>query len=172
MSKKAMFVWCIFLGALDGVYCVICAMIPHVQNYMWIGFISLPIFFAAGADNKMLPQMGVCSICGVLWGKLTLIMMGLVPIGNGTVTMFIWVTIVVLFACFVHMSLLDASKCGGLFASAPAMFGGFAACFSQGGANAELPWVCLTLILGLALGGIMVLAGGVAAKVDGPGASE
>ncbi len=50
MRKKATLVWCI--GLLDGVYCIICSAIPYVQNYMGIGPISLPSYFAAALSSR------------------------------------------------------------------------------------------------------------------------
>ena len=150
MSKKAMIVWCIALGLLDGIYCVICSYIPHVQNYMWIGFISLPIYFVGGAKLAELPRYMVCSVCGVLWGALNLVVLGMGLFANADVNMMVCVTVVVAICCYVHLGLLTEDKLGGLFCSCPMVFGGFAAIFSQG--TAEIPWVCLTLCLGLILG--------------------
>ena len=153
MSKKAIFVWCIGLGLLDGIYCVICAAIPHVQNYMWIGFISLPIYFSGGAQLKQLPRYFFCAASGVGWGALTLAIMGLGLIANSNANMFVVVTIVVAICCFVHLGLLTEDKLGGLFSNCPMVFGGFAAIFSQG--INEALWVILTLTMGLVLGWIM-----------------
>ena len=153
MSKKATFVWCIALGLLDGIYCLICNMIPHIQHYMWIGFIALPIYFMGGAKLKELPRYACCSICGVLWGALTLLVLGMGLIADGGVNMLVFVTIIVAICCYVHIGLLTEDKLGGLFCNCPMVFGGFAAIFSQG--NGEIPWVMLTLVLGLILGWAM-----------------
>ena len=161
MSKKSMLIWCICLGLLDGIYCILCARIPHVSNYMWIGFISLPIYFCGGAQLKQMPRYLCCSVIGVLWGALTLLLMGAGWIANPNVNMFVMVTVVVAVCCFVHLGLLTEDKAGGLFCNCPMVFGGFAAIFSQG--LQELPWVALTLALGLVLGWIM---GAIAAPIQ------
>lgn len=148
-----MFVWCLGLGLLDGIYCVICGAIPHVQNYMWIGFISLPIYFCGGAKLKELPRYICCSASGVGWGLLTLAGLGLGIFSNSSVNMLIIVTVVVTICCYVHLGLLTEDKLGGLFCNCPMVFGGFAAIFSQG--SAEWLGVIVTLILGLVLGYIM-----------------
>ena len=153
MSKKATFVWCLGLGLLDGIYCIICSLIPHVQNYMWIGFISLPIFFCGGAKLKELPRYFCCAASGVLWGALTLLVLGLGIFSNGNVNMLVVVTVVVAICCFVHLGLLTEDKLGGLFCNCPMVFGGFAAIFSQG--TGEIVGVIATLTLGLILGWIM-----------------
>lgn len=166
MSKKAMFVWCIGLGLLDGIYCIICSAIPHVQNYMWIGFISLPIYFCGGAKLKELPRYFCCAASGVGWGALTLVALGWGLFANSNVNMLVIVTVVVTICCFVHLGLLTEDKLGGLFCNCPMVFGGFAAIFSQG--TGEALWVILTLTMGLVLGWIMgAISAPIAKLVDG-----
>lgn len=153
MSKKAIFIWCIGLGILDGLYCILCSHLPHIQNFMWIGFISLPIYFSGGAKLAEMPRYFCCAASGVLWGALTLLILGMGIFGNADVNMLLVVTVVVCSCCFVHLGLLTEDKLGGLFCNCPMVFGGFAAIFSQG--NAELIWVIITLGMGLVLGWIM-----------------
>ena len=62
---------------------------------MWIGFISLPIYFCGGAQLKQMPRYLCCSVSGVLWGALTLLLMGAGWIANPNVNMFVMVTVVV-----------------------------------------------------------------------------
>ena len=165
MSKKATFVWCLGLGLLDGIYCIICSLIPHVQSYMWIGFISLPIFFCGGAKLKELPRYFCCATSGVLWGALTLLALGLGIFSNGSINMLVVVTVVVAICCFVHLGLLTEDKLGGLFCNCPMVFGGFAAIFSQG--IGEIVGVIATLTLGLILGWIMgAIAGPIGGWID------
>lgn len=166
MSKKATFVWCIGLGLLDGIYCIICSAIPHVQNYMWIGFISLPIYFCGGAKLKELPRYFCCAASGVGWGAMTLVALGWGLFANSNVNMLGIVTVVVTICCFVHLGLLTEDKLGGLFCNCPMVFGGFAAIFSQG--TGEALWVILTLTMGLVLGWIMgAISAPIAKLVDG-----
>lgn len=153
MSKKACLVWCLCLGLLDGVYCVVCRLIPHVQNFMWIGFISLPIYFCGGAKLRDMPKAICCAAAGALWGALTLVVMGLGLIANSSLNMFVWVTVIVALCCFVHLGLTTENVLGGIFSNCPMVFGGFAAIFSQG--TGELLWVILTLVLGIVLGYVM-----------------
>lgn len=165
MSKKATALWCLALGLLDGIYCIICSHIPHIQNYMWIGFISLPIYFVGGAKLKEMPRYMACSVCGVLWGSLTLMALGLGLFTNPDVNMLVCVTVVVAICCFVHLGILTEDKLGGLFASCPMVFGGFAAIFSQG--IDEAVWVAITLCLGIALGWVMGwIAGPITKLID------
>lgn len=153
MSKKAIFVWCLGIGALDGLYCILCSHLPHIQNYMWIGFISLPIYFCGGAALKDLPKYFCCATSGALWGVLTLIVLGMGLFSSADMNMMVIVTVLVTICCFVHLGLLPEDKFGGLFSNCPMVFGGFAAVFSQG--TAEAPWVILTLTMGLVLGWMM-----------------
>ncbi len=127
---------------------------------MWIGFISLPIYFCGGAKLKELPRYFCCAASGVGWGALTLAGLGLGLFTNSNVNMLVVVTVVVTICCFVHMGLLTEDKLGGLFCNCPMVFGGFAAVFSQG--TGEALWVILTLTLGLILGWIM---GAIAAPI-------
>ena len=163
MSKKATALWCLWIGILDGVYCIICNQIPHIQHYMWIGFISLPIFFCGGATLKLLPRYFVCATSGVLWGALNLWVLGLGLIADPGMNMLVFVPPVVTLCCILHMVFGTEDKFGGLFASTPMAFGGFAAIFSQG--IGELPYVIITLTLGLVLGVAMSAAGPVIAKI-------
>ncbi|MDR2945209.1 MAG: DUF1097 domain-containing protein [Candidatus Adiutrix sp.] len=166
MSKKACFVWCLALGLLDGIYCVLCSHLPHIQNYMWIGFISLPIYFCGGAKLAEMPRYLCCSACGVLWGALTLVALGL-GLFSGDLNMAICVTVIVTLCCFFHLGIGTEDKFGGLFSNCPMVFGGFAAIFSQG--NGELIWVIITLWLGIVLGWIMGAAAAPIAKmIDQP----
>jgi hypothetical protein len=170
MSKKACFVWCVMLGLLDGIYCIICSHIPHIQNYMWIGFISLPIYFCGGAKLKEMPKYMCCSAFGVLWGALTLLVLGLGLFASPDINMIICVTVVVAVCCFFHMGIATEDKFGGIFSSCPMVFGGFAAIFSQG--TTELIWVIATLWMGIILGWIMgAVAGPVTKLIDKPGSS-
>lgn len=153
MSKKAMFVWCVGLGLLDGIYCILCSYLPHIQNYMWIGFISLPIYFCGGAKLEEMPKHFCCAASGIFWGGLTLVVLDIGFISNIHLNMLVFVTIVVCIACFVHLGVLTENVWKGLFSSCPMMFGGFAAIFSQG--LAEWFWVLVTLTLGLIFGCIM-----------------
>lgn len=165
LSKKAIFVWCFAIGLLDGIYCILCSYLPHIQNYMWLGFISLPIYFCGGAALKELPRYFCCATSGTLWGALTLLVLGMGLFANSNVNMLVVVTVLVCICCFVHLGLLPEDKAGGLFCNCPMVFGGFAAIFSQG--IAELPWVIITLTLGLVLGWIMgAVAGPIGKWVD------
>ena len=150
MSKKAVFVWCIMLGVLDGIYCIVCSYLPHIQNYMWIGFISLPIYFCGGAKLPELPKYFCCAASGVFWGGLALIGLGMDLTANANLNMILVVTVVVCIGCFVHLGLLTENVFKGLFSNGPMMFGGFAAIFSQG--LTEWFWVLITLTMGFRMG--------------------
>lgn len=46
------------------------------QNYNWMLFIVLLLFFALGADFKKIPSMIICYGVGILWAMLNGILMG------------------------------------------------------------------------------------------------
>lgn len=162
MSKKAMIYWCIAIGVLDGIYCLLAVHTPYLQKYMWIAFISLPIYFCAGASLPQFGRHAVCSVAGALWGYLTFAVLGLGIIADPGFNMLVFVSIIVAIFCIVHLVILNDKVAGGLFSAAPAGFGGFAAIFSQG--PGELLGVCIVLVAGVALGLIMGMAGGICAK--------
>ena len=109
---------------------------------------------------KDLPKYFCCATSGVLWGVITLVILGMGLFVNPDLNMLIVVTVVVCICCFVHIGILTEDKAGGLFCNCPMVFGGFAALFSQG--IAEFPWVVITLTMGRVLGWIM---GAIAAPI-------
>ena len=168
MTRTATILWCVLIGAVTGLYAIIWANLPTVSNYMWIAFIALPLYFTCGADPKLLPQHIVCAVCGVLWGVLTLSILGLGLFGGGMADLFIVLLVVVGLCCVVHMVLLPASVLGGLFSNAPMVFGGYAGIFSQG--QGEALGVIATLIGGLLAGVLINLGGAFIAKNMNPAA--
>ena len=168
MTRTATILWCILIGAITGLYAIIWANLP-MGGYMWIAFIALPLYFTCGADPKLLPQHIVCAICGVLWGVLTLAILGLGLFGGGLADLFIVLLVVVALCCVVHMVLLPANVMGGLFSNAPMVFGGYAGIFSQG--QGEALGVIATLVGGLLAGVLVNLGGAFIAKNTTPAAA-
>jgi hypothetical protein len=162
VSKKALTYWSIDIGVLVGIYCLIAVHTPYLQKYMWIAFISLPIYFCAGASLPQFGRHAVGSIAGVLWGLLTFAALGLGIIADAGLNMLVFLSIIVTIVCLVHMVILDDKVMNGLFSGATAVFGGFAAIFSQG--MGEWLGVSITLLVGVALGLLMGLSGGAIAK--------
>ncbi|MCC8194206.1 MAG: DUF1097 domain-containing protein [Deltaproteobacteria bacterium] len=157
MTRTATILWCILIGALTGVYAIIWANLPTVQNYMWIAFIALPLYFCCGADPKLFLQHAVCAVCGVLWGVLTLALLEMGLFANPNVGLFVILLVVVGVCCIVHMVVFPPTVLGGVLSNAPMVFGGYAGIFSQG--RTQALGVIATLIGGLALGVLIHMGG-------------
>lgn len=166
MSKKAMILWCIWIGLLDGIYCWVCAGLPNA-GFMWVAFVSLPIFFCGGAEYKTFPTYFCSATSGVLWGSLSLWALGLTSIADPGINMLVTLIPIVAILCIVHMVLFPNTVLG----NAPMVFGGFASCFGTGGQNSV--WVIITLALGLVLGVLITEGGKIITKiVDKPVVDE
>lgn len=166
MSKKAMILWCIWIGLLDGIYCWVCTGLPNA-GFMWVAFVSLPIFFCGGAEYKTFPTYFCSATSGVLWGLLSLWALGLTGIADPGINMLVTLTPIVAILCIVHMVWFPNTVLG----HAPMVFGGFASCFGTGGQNSV--WVIITLALGLVLGVLITEGGKIITKVvDKPAADE
>lgn len=164
MSKKASILWCILIGVLDGIYCLVCAGLP-IASIMWMAFISLPIYFCGGADYKTFPTYFCSATSGVFWGVIGLWAIGLMGIANSGLAMFVTIIPIVSVLCIVHIVLFPKTVLG----NCPMVFGGFAACFAAGGNNILL--VIVTLTLGLILGILITEGGKIIIKiVDKPSA--
>lgn len=162
MSKKALIYWCIAIGVWDGIYCIIAYHTPYLQKYMWIAFISLPIYFCAGASLPQFARHVFTGLAGVAWGMLTFAVLGLGIIADPGVNMLVFVSIIVAVFCIVHLAILNENVLGGIFSAGPAGFGGFAAIFGQG--PGEVVGVCIVLTAGVVLGLVMGLSGQYLAK--------
>ena len=166
MTRTATILWCILIGALCAVYAVIWANLPTVQNYMWIAFVSMPLYFCCGADPKLFPQHALCAVAGVIWGVVTLLALELGLFANSNLNLFVVLVVMISVCCIAHMVLFPANVLGGLLANAPMVFGGYSTLFSQG--KAEALGVSATLLAGLAVGAMINIGGAMIAKASGP----
>ncbi len=148
MTVKGKINWSIWIGVWTGIYVLLYLLSPLGQyGFIWCTFIALPIYFNGGAARKdYVPQM-LSSIVGVLWGVAMLAFAGRLSIwGLGTAgSNAVSCGILTITCCFM-MIIRDKL----LINKVPAMFGGIAACFSQGGEH--LIPLCVTLCLGVSLG--------------------
>lgn len=97
------------------------------QNYIWMLFLPLLLFFALGADFKKIPSMIVGYICGVLWSIANGLIMGLMSgISANLFVSNILPTVVVIFLILtVHENFLQKT----VFGNVPALFLGMSTTF-------------------------------------------
>ena len=162
MTRTGTVLWCIVIGALSALYAVLWANIPTVQNYMWIAFVSMPLYFCNGAAPKLFPQHAACAVSGVIWGVLTLALLELNLIANANLNLLVVLVVMISICCTVHMVVFPANVLGGILANAPMVFGGYSTLFSQG--KAEALGVSATLLAGLAVGAMINIGGGILSK--------
>jgi len=143
MSNKFKLNWGIWIGIVTGIYVFLYLNSPLAQyGIIWVTFIALPIFFNGGAQRKDFFAYGVSSILGVVWGLIFLFFIGIfAQVMNENLATALSCLIFTACVC-LHMMVPDKF----LFNKVPAMFGGIAATFSQGGEN-FIP-IMITLVLG------------------------
>jgi hypothetical protein len=96
------------------------------EGYIWMLFMPLLLFFAFGANFKIIPSMIVSYACGILWALVNGIVSGL--LGSFLPVMavnLVTPTIVIFCILTVHENLLQKT----LFANVPALFMGLASTF-------------------------------------------
>lgn len=153
--------WSFFITVFAVVYAVIYNMLPLKNPAMWCTYVSLPIFFLSGGNVKDVPKISICSVCGFLWGLFCLWLMA-ISAGLGFYpSLIIGVFVSVLLCCGLHMGFAANTIIG----CCPAVFGGFAVCFATGGTNAVT--MCLTMVAGAVIGGVMSISGKWSAKLAG-----
>jgi hypothetical protein len=95
------------------------------QNYNWMLFLVLILFFAMGADFKKIPSIIVCYPIGVCWGTLNVKLMDAMA-GLPPVIPYVLLTAVIIFALLtVHENLLRDT----IFGNVAAIFLGFCETF-------------------------------------------
>lgn len=95
-------------------------------NYMWMLFLPLLLFFALGAQNKNIPSMILCYVCGVVWAYLNGIVTGLLSKAMPSTAANIFAAIIIIFLLLtVHENFLANT----IFGNVPALFMGMAETF-------------------------------------------
>lgn len=162
MNKKYMWVWTIWIGLASGLYCFIYSFLPIASyNVIWMTFVSLPIFFGAGAKVEELPHFFLSLISGVIWALVYLKFIGQMTSAgfSGAVAMLVAVSIVTIICVGLHMNVIGNS----VFGKVPMIFGSISMVFSQGGSN--LTAIVGTLTGGLLLGASITIGGVLIMKV-------
>ena len=95
-------------------------------EYIWMLFMPLLLFFAFGADFKLVPSMIVCYLCGLFWAMINGILTGFLGSFLNTGLVNILTPVVVIFLLLtVHENFLEKT----IFGNLPALFMGLASLF-------------------------------------------
>ena len=114
MNKIKSFGMCVGLAAGISAF-ILCMLVGNTKfvNFLWVGFLSMIIYFAAGGnkDWKLAGRM-ICTFgCGLLWGQLSNLIYVLTfdinPILASVLDYFVLVAVLV----WVHLSLLNKTPC-------------------------------------------------------------
>lgn len=96
-------------------------------QFIWMLFLPMLLFFALGADFKLIPSMIICYICGVLWSVINgyvATLFGMMS-SNMLVSNLIPTIIVIFLILTVHDNLLE----GTIFGNIPCIFLGLSTSF-------------------------------------------
>lgn len=147
--KKYYSIYSLWIGIASAIYALIYLITPlGNMGLFWMSFVSLPIYFTAGAKVKEFPHYFLSMICGIGWGVINIKFIGwLVDMGMSN----IWANVIDLLfitviCLLIHLMFLGETWLG----KVPMVFGGLSMTFSQGGQN--LAGIGLTLAGGLVLG--------------------
>lgn len=128
-------------------------------QYTWMCFLPLLMFFAFGANFKMIPTMIISYVVGELWCIINGIVMGIFGSftgGNMILNMLIPTILVIFCILTVHENFFE----GAIFSNIPCIFMGMATSFfiTEMGANTDpilfvelLGFWCYGLVLAVAL---------------------
>ena len=85
-------------------------------QFIWMLFLPMLLFFALGADFKIIPSMIVCYICGVLWSMVNGLMMSLFGMisSNMFVSNLLPTILVIFLILTVHDNLLEGTFFGNI----------------------------------------------------------
>lgn len=148
MNKRFLFNWTIWISLVAAIYTYLYAISP-LEKYgvVFATFVALPIYFISGAKLEEYPNFTISYITGVLWGMVFLwCITALINFGINVALSQAIVIFVVSTACIGFHFIVTANT---LFNKLPAMFGGIAVTFSQGGKN--IVPIMITLVLGTTL---------------------
>ncbi len=149
MSKKVIFLWSLWIGLMVALFAFIYLSSPLASyGLMWMSFVSMPLYFAAGAELKDLASFCATNIVGLAWGLFYLFLIGVfsslglaAPLATAATIM-----IATPSCCIAHMLVPDKYLVNKLAAA----FGAIACVFSQNGEN--LFATGATLIAGVIVG--------------------
>ena len=132
MSKKAICLWSLWIGAMVAGFVFVYLVSPLGEyGLLWMSFVSMPLFFAGGAKRSEFLSYSACNCVGVVWGICYLYLIGIFAgLGfSGSLATMFTVCIVTPACCMAHMLTPDRFLLNKLAAT----FGAIACVFSQNG---------------------------------------
>lgn len=154
--KKYLTLYSIWISLASAVYAAVYLSCPiGAYGLIWMTFVSLPIYFNAGAKAKEFPHYVCSMLAGIVWGIIFLWFvevlsdLGLSVVIANALNLLIATTVCLV----VHMVWLGDTWVG----KVPMIFGALSMMFSQGGEN--IVPVIVTLFGGLILG-VAISTGG------------
>lgn len=128
-------------------------------QFIWMLFLPMLLFFALGADFKLIPSMIVCYICGVLWSMVNGLVMSLFGMisSNMFVSNLLPTILVIFLILTVHDNLLE----GTFFGNIPCIFLGLSTSFFVSFMNIDITPLHLIafFLYGIVLTVCLVLSG-------------
>ena len=122
-------------------------------EYTWMCFLPLLMFFAFGANFKMIPEMIISYIVGELWCIINGVVAGVLTGGNMESPMMLVATILVIFCILtVHENFFE----GKIFSNVPCIFMGMATSFFITGMGANTDPILFVELLGFWLYGLVL----------------
>lgn len=154
--NKYLWSYSIWIAVTSGIYALIYLLTPlGTYGLMWMTFVSLPIFFTAGAKTEEIPNYLCSMLAGIIWGIINLWFINLLintgisaPAANALDLLLITIPCVGL-----HMTILGKTWLN----KVPMVFGGLSMTFSQGGQNVIV--IGITLACGILLAVVFSLGG-------------
>ncbi len=132
MDKKQLLIWSIWIGVTVGIFSFGYCYSPIANlNYLFMSFISVPLFLSVGATRKLLPNYICSAVAGVVWGLIFLYCINAIA-GAGysvAIAMLLGVAVCTTICCALHMTVLGNTW----FNTIPMIFGALAATFADGG---------------------------------------
>lgn len=149
MSNRVIVLWSLWIGLMVALFALVYLASPlGAYGIMWMSFVSMPLYFAAGAELKDMASFSATNCLGIVWGLFYLLLIG---IFSGWGLSGPWATACTIMiatpsCCIFHMLIPDKF----LFNKLAAAFGAIACTFSTNG-EMLIP-VALTLICGVVVG--------------------
>lgn len=153
--NKYLWSYSLWIGLTSGIYLLIYLATPLASyGLAWMTFVSLPIFFTAGAPLNEIPNYICSMIAGLFWGIVNMWIINQLLVLGFTAGMANLIDMIIItIPVGLHLTILSKTWLN----KVPMVFGGLAMTFSQGASNV---WVIgITLLCGILLGAIYNLGG-------------
>lgn len=154
--NKYLWSYSIWISVTSGIYALLYLLSPLGKyGLMWMTFVSLPIFFTAGARVSEIPNYLCSMLAGLAWGLINLWFINLlIHTGISAAAANALDLLLITIPCVgIHMTILGNTW----FNKVPMVFGGLSMTFSQGGN--QLPVIGITLACGILMAVVFSLGG-------------